>query len=683
MDVEQIAWVNASSENPSGKMANADKLTDSISQWANSLKTLAHQTVVYENAEIIEFAAPVMFEDEIMGVIRYGFNTKSMHSALKQVAKNGVRARNQMMGILLLLGIISLVITYLVIRRLAATITQPIASLVQSANTISNGNYTVEIQAESNDEIGSLAKNFESMRVMVKKYTEHLQELVDEKMQQVNDILNNIDHGLFTVNLDGSVNKEYSARANEILKVQDVASNSVENLLRLDTKQQRAFHVWMDVVYKKHQNQRWKKLARLAPVHELVFDNHDSIPEYVSVAYQKIYDKDNELSKIMILTTDETEKRLKEQQIEEQRKEHENEMHIVLELANTPPEEISAFMEDTMERMQKIRQALREQSSSFAINPNKYKMTDKQLNAIYGDVHTIKGNSGSYGFNSLSGHTHELEDLLEKLRDSSHISKNMLSKLTDCLNIMNEDIKNIQQKIKLIFGREEYVTMRVPASLVTDIMDTCSTVDKTNQPPPIQSLIDKCTMLSWIPMETISRKYQKIVNKIARQQHKHINFIAKPEHIFFPTDIFVDIDDILIHLVRNSADHGIESPEIREEFGKGKGNITFEFITENNKRKVIITDDGKGIDIEKLEDVCIKKGVITPEKAACLNEQEKLNLIFIAGISTSDNISNLSGRGIGMNVVQEKVESIGGTISIDSYLGTGTTITLVLPSLNK
>jgi signal transduction histidine kinase/HAMP domain-containing protein len=690
MDADRRAWVNASPQNPSGQMEHADFMNDPISQWASSITTPAYQNITYGNQEIIEFAAPVMLvseeeeyedENEILGVIRYGLSTQAMQQALKEVIENGNRERNQEIGMLLILGIFSLIVTYVIVWHLASTITHPIGLLVQSTKVISEGNYDIAIQRESDDEIGHLAEDFESMRVTIQKYTQHLQDLVDEKMQQVHDILNNIDHGLFTINLDGSVNQEYSIRANEILKVKDVASSSLEELLRLDAKQQRAFHLWMDLVNKRYQKQRWKKLARLAPIHELTFGDHDSLPEYVSIAYQKIYNKQNQLSKIMILVTDETEKRLKEQQMEEQRKKHDNEMNIVLGLANTPPEEISAFMEDTCERMKRIRQQIEE--SSQHLSKNSTKETDiiinTLVNALYRDIHTIKGNSGSYGFQLLSERAHQTENRLDKLREPTQSQQEALTELVECLDNMNEEIGEIQQKIKLIFGRDENVTMRIPVSHVTSITETCMGLNQLQHPPQVQALINKCIMLSWMPIETITRKYQKIVNRAARKQQKRMTFVVKPEHIFYPPDIFADIDDALIHLVRNAADHGIEKPEVREELGKGMGHITFEFVEQDENRIITLSDDGQGIDTEKLIETSIKKGVVTLEETINFTKPQKLALIFAAGVSTADEITELSGRGVGMDIVREKIENLGGTISVDSKIGVGTTMTLILP----
>ena len=372
--------------------------------------------------------------------------------------------------------------------------------------------------------------------------------------------------------------------------------------------------------------------------------------------------------------------------MEEQRKKHENEMNIVLGLANTPPEEISAFMEDTTDRMKRIRQQLQKYLQLThqlqEIEPQTGKaaaMTDGLVNALYRDIHTIKGNSGSYGFKLLSEQAHQVEDLLEKFRDPVQKPNDVLAQLKTCLDNLNQEIGEIQQKIKLIFGKDENVTVRIPVSHVTNITETCIALDQNQYPPEVQALINKCIMLSWMPIETITRKYQKIVNRAARKQQKSMVFVAKPEHVFFPPDIFEDIDDALIHMVRNAADHGIEKPEVREELGKGMGHIIFECANQDGNRIITLCDDGKGIDTEKLLRTGIRKGVVTLEEAANFSESQKQALIFAPGVSTSDEITELSGRGVGMDIVREKIENLGGTISIDSKIGVGTTVTLMLP----
>ncbi len=186
-DDSRIAWVNASSKNPSGKVQSPDPLTDPLSQWAHNLRSLSYKEISYGNQQYIEFAAPVIFEEDVLGVIRYGFNTRSMNKALREAFENGRQTRNQTILVLLFLGGFSLGISYLVVRHLASAITKPIGALVRSTKDISEGNYQPRIKPESNDEIGNLAADFEAMRQTIKKYTDHLQELLDEKLLRQTD----------------------------------------------------------------------------------------------------------------------------------------------------------------------------------------------------------------------------------------------------------------------------------------------------------------------------------------------------------------------------------------------------------------------------------------------------------------------------------------------------------------
>src|SRR5512133_472229 len=148
------------------------------------------------------------------------------------------------------------------------------------------------------------------MNDTVQKYTGHLH---DNKMLQVSDILNNLEQGLFTINLDGTINDEYSVITKKILKIANIQSSSIQEILRMDARQNRAFYAWLDLVKRMHSQIRWYKLSKLAPVQEIeLTDDHGSIDtsSFVSLSYQCIYGSDKQLSKIMILAIDITEKRL-------------------------------------------------------------------------------------------------------------------------------------------------------------------------------------------------------------------------------------------------------------------------------------------------------------------------------------------------------------------------------------
>ncbi|MDG5816791.1 ATP-binding protein [Chitinispirillales bacterium ANBcel5] len=687
MDNSRVPWVYASCENPEGFPQSRDPMEDSMSVWVSGLNEASDREFLHENMEIIEFAAPVESHGEVLGYIRYGFSTESIRASIESAVAEGNRSRIRIILFLIALCLLSLAAGFITTKHLASQITRPIDSLVESTRIISNGEYDHSIVSESNDEIGNLARHFEIMRSTIKKYTDHLQDLIDEKMQQVNDILNNIDQGLFTINLDGTVNKEYSARANEILKVEDISSHSVNELLRLDSKENDSFKKWLALVKKRHNVNKWKKLVRLAPVHELeLVASEQSEQEYVSISYQKIYDKEGKLSKIMILAMDETEKHLREIQMKKERAAHENEVKMILSITNTSPDEIAEFMEDTTTRLEKSKEMIQKHLNS-SIKERKdypsaipYVITDEDINKLYRNLHTIKGNGGTYGFDMLSEYAHVAESMLEQLRAPAEIRKSdILLNLMEMVKNIEVQIEEVHKKIRMIFGKDDQFTIKVPVSRVDSINEICESISQEKVPKNVKALIYECERLSWKPLKELVRKYQKICQKTARKTHKNVEFTVKDERMIYSSDELNDIDDILIHLFRNCVDHGIENPEVREELGKGKGKIQLIYNVKKEIREITVSDDGKGIDTEKLVETCVQKGIVKNDDVKNYSENECLNLIFKPGVSTSEKISDISGRGMGMDIVYEKVKSLDGEITITSAIGKGTTFYIKIP----
>jgi nitrate/nitrite-specific signal transduction histidine kinase len=687
MTSENVPYVYASADNPQGSPKSIEPLEDSISQWAASLEQLGHKQHTSYGGEVIEFAAPVSVDDEIVGFIRYGISTNSMRKSMQEAQADGRQSRLQTILVLLLIMVVALIISFYIFKTIATRITQPLQALTASSQHIAGGNYAVEIKPCSSDEIGNLATTFDDMRQTIKRYTEHLQDIINEKMQQVNDILNNIDQGLFTINLDGTVNEEYSKRANEILSVEDVAKCSLDELLRLDAEQRGNFHKWIDLVKEKHHNHRWNKLIRLAPVQNLELWSKPTDDErFVSISYNQIFDKSGKLAKIMILAKDETETRMRQKQMEEQRIRHENEVKVILGIANTPPEEVVEFMEDTTERLSSIKstvttlmQGVRAQRENHPSGET-FTITKDDVDSLYRNIHTIKGNGGSYGFELLSSYAHQAEDYLEQLREPIHERREIvLTAMGEASDMMDAEISNIQEKIKLIFGKDEDVTIRIPESRVHHITDLCQKVEVESLSPPLPELVQECRMLSWKPLKSLMRKYQQIVLKSARRLHKNIEFQLDHELQMMPSNTLNDLDQILIHLLRNAVDHGVEEPEVREESGKGVGRIKVCYEQREQSRVLIIADDGKGIDTERLVEKALEKGLITAEQVEGMSEQDKFALMMHAGLSTAQAVTDISGRGVGMDAVQDKIRQLNATLSIQSTIGKGTTFTITIP----
>ena len=182
------------------------------------------------------------------------------------------------------------------------------------------------------------------------------------------------------------------------------------------------------------------------------------------------------------------------------------------------------------------------------------------------------------------------------------------------------------------------------------------------------------------PIKKVFGRFPRVVRDLARSLSKDINLELVGEDTDLDKNLVEALADPLVHLVRNSVDHGIEMPDVRQKNGKSRqGNITLSASQEGDHISLQIVDDGAGMDAERLKQIAIDRGVLDADSASRISDNEAYNLIFAPGFSTKDQISDISGRGVGMDVVKTGISQLNGTITIDSKLGTGTTIVIKVP----
>ncbi|HFC98316.1 MAG TPA: response regulator [Thermosulfurimonas dismutans] len=182
------------------------------------------------------------------------------------------------------------------------------------------------------------------------------------------------------------------------------------------------------------------------------------------------------------------------------------------------------------------------------------------------------------------------------------------------------------------------------------------------------------------PIGNVFNKFPRIVRDLARSTGKKVNLHIEGADTELDRSIIEAIKDPLTHLVRNSIDHGIEPPEERVQLNKPPvGTLVMRAFHEGGQVIIEIEDDGRGIDTEKVKRKAVEKGLITPEEAERMSDHEALNLIFRPGFSTAEKVTNISGRGVGMDVVKTNIERLGGSIEIRSVKGAGTTVRIKIP----
>ncbi len=183
-----------------------------------------------------------------------------------------------------------------------------------------------------------------------------------------------------------------------------------------------------------------------------------------------------------------------------------------------------------------------------------------------------------------------------------------------------------------------------------------------------------------MPIETVTQKFPKMVRDLSKQLDKQMKLFITGEDTELDRTVIDEIGDPLMHLLRNSADHGLESAEIRAERGKDPvGNIYLDAYQDGNNVVIEVRDDGNGIDVESVKNKAVEKGTITPEQADSMTDKEIIDLLFQPSFSTAKKVTDVSGRGVGLDVVKTKIESLGGDIEVRTKLGEGSTFIIRLP----
>ena len=326
--------------------------------------------------------------------------------------------------------------------------------------------------------------------------------------------------------------------------------------------------------------------------------------------------------------------RQKLERTEEQNRRH---MELLLAILQSEPATLSEFLNDLNLDLEQAKQLLVEdQDRDSAARHN-------MLIDVYRIVHSIKGNSSLLNFQSLTGLAHQTESQIDQLLQMDNVTPAQLAGITgqlDELAQLSEELRSWLEKIATFQAA-------ISGQKKTDFL---------------------------------LRSLQSSLDKAAVSQKKEILFETKdfqPEMI--SPAVRKSVKDMLLQLVRNSAIHGIETPDERQAAGKPPGGRVVLRSEQNNGRlEITLEDDGRGIDIERVAEQLLHQQRVTPGELAAMSESDKLRLIFAAGVSTHDGVSEFAGRGMGMSIVSESARQIGAEISVESVKGQFTRFVITL-----
>ena len=247
-----------------------------------------------------------------------------------------------------------------------------------------------------------------------------------------------------------------------------------------------------------------------------------------------------------------------------------------------------------------------------------------------------------------------------------------ISRLDSVMNLVGE----------LVLGRNRLVKLSGDVDGVVDfeqrIKEVAEAISQLNRvTTDLQTAVIKTRMQ---PIKKVLGKFPRMVRDLSRKMGKSIRLELVGEETELDKSVIEEIGDPLVHIIRNSIDHGIELPDDRVSHGKDpEGVVRISAYQEGNSIVIEINDDGRGIDVEKVKKKAVERGIITEEDSRRMTDAEAVNIIFLPGFSTADKVTDVSGRGVGMDVVRTNISKINGSVDVTTQKGSGSTFTIRLP----
>ena len=346
----------------------------------------------------------------------------------------------------------------------------------------------------------------------------------------------------------------------------------------------------------------------------------------------------------------------------------------------------------------------------------------ENLDLIFRSAHTLKGMAATMGYEQTKELCRDIENVFDKIRKKeSELSANLASALFKCIDVIQQMINDESKKIDIkpfldmLENPEEvekqdsdeslYVTqlptirvkmsdldslvnligeliiskMKLEKSIISnDFAQSQHSLNELNR--LVSDLQYQSLKLRLVPIEMIFKRVARVVRDTSNTVGKKIELQMNGADIELDRTVLDSITEPLLHILRNCVDHGIEDPSERKKMGKPEnGTIKLTAYNVADQIAIKIEDDGKGIDVEKLKAKAIEKGIISTEEADTISDDKAIDLLGTPGLSTANKITDISGRGVGMDVVINRVKDVGGNFEITTKKGQGTTMILTLP----
>lgn len=543
-------------------------------------------------------------------------------------------------------------------------LTRSVNHLVRDVEQVKQGNLDHQILPTSKDEIGFLSDTFDSMRLAfrdaqrsLKDYAENLEGKVRERTvelsrantalteakDETDRIMETVGQGLFLVHKAGEhyqVGSQYSRALEEMFSTTALAGKDLMAVLRagLPESSMKKIADYLELMFKPEIKE--SVMSNINPLREIEI-NFDSAAaparlKFLQFKFKRIMDGAT-IQHLMAAVTDVTRQVLLDRKLKETEEKNAGQMEMLFGILHVEPRMLSEFIGDMEEDIALINDTLKPGGSN--LQPR------EKLAVIYRAMHTIKGNASILNLKFFAGKAHEYEEKVGELQQKEELVGQDFLPLALKLNEMIETLREVKSLIQRI------------------------TQFQTNFGGEKQN-ID-------LLVKAVDSNVQKLSGELSKKAELSYDRF-EPAHV--PEQYRKLLKDILIQLTRNSLAHGIETPQERKAAGKPEsGRVELVSEKSGDSLRIYFRDDGRGLQLDKLRRKAVEAGGHRPDEVEKWDAQTVAGMIFVPGISTADSATLNAGRGVGMDIIQQKVQSLGGSVDVRFETGTFCEFAITLP----
>jgi CRP-like cAMP-binding protein/signal transduction histidine kinase len=486
-----------------------------------------------------------------------------------------------------------------------------------------------------------------------------LERMVDERAREVRSLLDNMDEGLFTVSAEGRILPGCSAATARLIGPAPEGALLAARL-GLDDAAGEQMRANLALLLDPQVRVDWGDLARLIP------SQYEPQPgRWLRARFLPVRSGEGgPVQRVMVILHDITGEKALAQDVASAAARQERIVSILQEREN-----FELFRGEALRLLGEARAAV----GGLQVARR------GEVDALFRTLHTLKGSGALFGLREFAQQAHDSEDILRDLREQRDQPVDTAHRLAllNGLERLERLLAEAWDEVRRLLGEEEgarNVTLS-EERLARICADALALVPQ----PAAPAVQGELARLRRVPAARLMRRYRSVVERIAERLGKDVALhILEPEPCELVPEFFQQVDPAFLHLLRNAVDHGVEAPEEREAAGKpAQARIVLGAKPQNGRLVFTVADDGRGIDAQRILEVARRRGFVQAEKAAALTQQQILQLLFVPGFSSAGEVTDLSGRGVGLDVVKTEVERLGGRVLLETEPGRGTTFRLV------